>query len=526
MNTIIASRLIVGLEVHVELATRTKMFSGAASPAAVGASAYAPNELLDPVVAGLPGALPTINDHAVDLALAVGMALNCAIAHRTRFDRKSYFYPDMPKAYQISQYDRPLCGPGWVNLADLGCPDAEAPERRVRITRAHLEEDAGKLLHEAPGGGPLDFSIVDLNRAGTPLLEIVTEPDFRTADEAVAFCRWVRSVCVYLGASAGVLQKGHIRFEPNINCELTLADGRSLRTPVVEVKNLNSFKAVAGAIAFEAADQPRRWQHDGRAMGRGAKSTRGWDGDAGRTTPQRDKEDAHDYRYFPDPDLPVLRIDDARQARVRASLPELPAARAARYQRELGLPAADARALASQRALADSFEQSIAAAGAAGVPREAAARLCVNLIVQSGGKRVNARPATPDGDDDGDGPALWSLGISAAQVGALGALRHEGAISAQAADELFGLLCEPEHAGADARALATERGMVMVKDAAAVGAWVERAIAENAQAAADVRAGKDAALGRLVGAAMKLAAGRGDAPAIRTELLRHLRPPA
>ena len=531
-----SARLIVGLEVHVELATHAKMFSWAASPAGprfagTAAEAVEPNELLDPVVVGLPGALPTINRHAVELAMAVGMALNCGIAHRTRFDRKSYFYPDMPKAYQISQYDRPLCEGGWVSLNDLGVADAREPDRRIGIIRAHLEEDAGKLLHEAPGGGAIDFSIVDLNRAGTPLLEIVTAPDFRSAEEVVAFCRWLRGLCVFLGASAGVLQKGHVRFEPNINCELTLAggpdEGRRVFTPIVEIKNLNSFKAVAGAIAFEHGDQPRRWLEDRREMGRGAKSTRGWDDARGITFLQREKEDAHDYRYFPDPDLPTLRIDDAWRDRVRAGLPELPAARAARYAGAWGVPAADAAALASERELVAFLEGAVSEAMGAGVPGAAAARLVANLILQSGGKRANESVAVDEGRTGGPPhqskpPSLWELGISSPQLGQIAAMRHEGAINAGSADELFGLLCEPGHAGTDARALAQARGMLLVRDAGAMDAWIAQAIAENAKAADDVRAGKDQAIGRLVGAAMKLAAGRADAAAIRAELLKRL----
>lgn len=530
--TIGSVRLIVGLEVHVELATRSKMFSWAASPAGpqfAGAAAgeIEPNELLDPVVAGLPGALPTINRHAVELAMAVGMALRCGIAHRTRFDRKSYFYPDMPKAYQISQYDRPLCERGWVRRGEIGAGGSDEADSRIGIIRAHLEEDAGKLLHEAPGGGAIDFSIVDLNRAGTPLLEIVTAPDFRSADEAVAFCRWLRGLCVFLGASSCVLQKGQMRFEPNINCELTLAggtyEGRKVLTPIVEIKNLNSFRAVAGAITFEHRDQPRRWLEDRREMGRGAKSTRGWDDSRGMTCLQREKEDAHDYRYFPDPDLPTLRIDDAWRDRVRAGLPELPAARAVRYASEWGIPAGDAAALAGERELVAFFEGGVTEAVSAGVPSAGAARLVANLILQSGAKRANERADAGSDDDAGTGGSrLWALGITAPQLGQIAALRHEGAINAGSAGELFGLLCEPGHGQADARALAQSRGMLLVRDAGAMDAWLTQAIAENAKAAEDVRAGKDQAIGRLVGAAMKLAAGRADAAAIRAELLNRL----
>ncbi|MEX2219975.1 MAG: Asp-tRNA(Asn)/Glu-tRNA(Gln) amidotransferase subunit GatB, partial [Phycisphaerales bacterium] len=324
-------RLIVGMEVHVELATRSKMFSRAPSPAHPASDAAPPNTLVDPVVAGLPGALPVANRAAVEMAMMVGLALGCQIATRTKWDRKSYFYPDLPKGYQISQYDLPLCGRGEVELpaTDSVAQASRLPTtRRIRITRAHLEEDAGKLLHELPAAGgqsqPIDFSIADYNRAGTPLLEIVTEPDFDSADQAVAFARMLRTTCRFLGVSEGVMQKGHMRFEPNINCELTLDDGRTVRTPIVEVKNLNSFKSLRGAIEFEAQDQPRRWAQTRREQTPGTKTTRGWDDARAVTVPQREKEEAHDYRYFPDPDLLPVMINESWREPVRARHPHLP----------------------------------------------------------------------------------------------------------------------------------------------------------------------------------------------------------
>ncbi|MFI4883503.1 MAG: hypothetical protein ACIAQU_13060, partial [Phycisphaerales bacterium JB064] len=229
-------RLVVGLEVHVELATNSKMFTRARNPASPANEGVEPNTLIDPVVLALPGALPVPNGRAIELSVAVGLALGCTIAEVTRFDRKSYFYPDLPKAYQISQYDQPLCFEGAVEIpmfSDRGEAELDGPRTRIRVTRAHLEEDAGKLLHEAPGGRAIDHSIVDLNRAGTPLLEIVTEPDFTSAKQVEAFCRWLRHTVRLMGASLGVLQEGHIRFEPNINCVLTLGDGRTVSTPIV-----------------------------------------------------------------------------------------------------------------------------------------------------------------------------------------------------------------------------------------------------------------------------------------------------
>jgi len=302
--------LRVGLEIHVELATRTKMFCRAPNVAHPEHFDAAPNSLIDPVVLGLPGALPVMNKAAVEMAMMVGMALGCEISPLSRWDRKSYFYPDLPKNYQISQYQLPLCFDGSVELPPItadGRIDYDAfagldakegtgergghavPGKRIGIIRAHLEEDAGKLLHEAPGGGPIDppGSIADYNRAGTPLLEIVTQPDFSSADEVVVFCRLLRNICRFLGASEGVLQRGHMRFEPNINALLTLADGRTVATPIVEIKNLNSFKAVKGAIEYELREQPRRWHEDKIELRPGAKTTRGWDDTRGETFLQR-----------------------------------------------------------------------------------------------------------------------------------------------------------------------------------------------------------------------------------------------
>jgi aspartyl-tRNA(Asn)/glutamyl-tRNA(Gln) amidotransferase subunit B len=520
MAKIVGTALKVGLEVHVELSTRSKMFSRAPSPACVAHDGAEPNTCLDEVVLGLPGALPVINREAVAMSIRVGLALGCSIAPVTRWDRKSYFYPDMPKNYQISQYDLPLCFDGSFELASGGAEGGEVGGagggvKRIGIIRAHLEEDAGKLLHEAPGGGELDYSIVDLNRAGTALLEIVTQPDFTSAAEVEAFCRELRALCRWLGVTEGVMQKGHMRFEPNINCVLTLDDGRVVRTPIVEVKNLNSFKAVRGAIEFEAREQPRRWEGDGKEMGPGSKSTRGWDDVGQRTVLQREKEDAHDYRYFPDPDLLPLAVPREWVESLRAELPESPAERRRRYAGEYGLSRGDVAQLAEEPGAGRLFEAARRSAEALGVPTIKAAKAAANLILQQGGKRANER-----------GVGVHELGIHAEQIAGLIRLREDGAINSNAVDELFGVLCESGAKGAegsvDVAALAQARGLILDRDDSVIDAWCEAAIAQQPQAAADVRAGKDAALGRLVGAAMKAAAGRGDASAIRARLLAKL----
>ena len=438
----------------------------------------------------------------------------------------------MPKGYQISQYDRPLCFDGAIDIpqplpADQQkggsiAVDYDGLPRRIGVIRAHLEEDAGKLLHEAPGGGSIDYSIVDLNRAGTALLEVVTQPDFETAEQVVVFCQTLRDICRFLGASEGVLQKGHMRFEPNINCHLTLSDGHLVKTPIVEVKNLNSFKAVRAAVEFERREQPQRWLNDGRVMGPGAKQTRGWDDHKGATYVMREKEDAHDYRYFPDPDLLPVAIDEQTVARLRDAMPQLPMARLRAYVRLYALPVKDAAALSAERSVSDLYESAVAHAVDKGVSDTRAGKAVANLLLQSGAKRANERSVAEAAFDAGEPVFISSLGITARAVGALAALRESGAVSAAGADELFGVLCEPGHRAADPAALAAERGLLVVKDDAAIDSWVQQAIDANPQAAADVRAGKEAAVGRIVGAAAKISAGKADAADLRKRIMVRL----
>lgn len=507
--------LIVGMEVHVELATRSKMFTRAPSPAAVGcagAEEPAPNTLIDPVVLALPGSLPVMNRAAVEMSMRVGLALGCQIAPVSRWDRKSYFYPDLPKAYQISQYDLPLCFDGVVEVPAMdarGVFDLSGPRTRVGIIRAHLEEDAGKLLHELPGGGRCEGSLVDLNRAGTPLLEIVTQPDFTSAAQCVAFAKLLRMVCRFLGVTEGVMQRGHMRFEPNINCRVCLRDGQTVTTPIVEIKNLNSFRALGDAVEFELAEQPRRWLADGREMGLGAKSTRGWDAERGRTVLQREKEDAHDYRYFPDPDLPPVFVDGAWVERVGAGVGELPLARMDRYVGEAGVGSAEATALAEERETALLYDRVVDGLVLEGCDRGAVARQAANLLLQAGLRRANER-----------GVAVSELGFTADQAMAIVRLREDGLISSGAMDELLGLCCLD--AGADVRALAAEHGLLLVRDAGQLGVWCDEVIAEHAEAAQSVRDGKMQAVGRLIGAVMAKSGGSADAKAVRAALLEKL----
>jgi len=483
------------MEIHVELATKSKMFTSA--PNGVIPSCYdaPPNTLVDPLVMALPGSLPVINRRAVSMSMRVGLALNCTVSHFTKWDRKNYFYPDLPKGYQISQYDKPLCLGGVIEI------EINDVVKQVRITRAHLEEDTGKLGHDLPGGAQYDGSLVDLNRAGTPLLEIVSETDMESADEAVAFGREVRDICRFLGVTGGIMQRGHMRFEPNINVIITTDDGAEHATPIAEIKNLNSFKALHGSIEYEAARQVQAWENDGLEMGPGAKSTRGWDDQKLVTILQREKEDAHDYRYFPDPDLVPLTISQEWIDEVNASIPELPASRRARYRSEYKLSKKDATALTSEPSLCYFFESCIDASGNG--PESA------KWLLNAGAQRANELSI-----------AIDDLGITPEQIAGIIEMRECDDIGSSAAGKLFGLLCESDQT---ARSLADFEGLLQVTDENTVRTWIEEAITAQPQAADDVRNGKDAAIGRLVGEVMKRSGGSADAKAVRGQLLDALR---
>ena len=503
MPQITERRLIVGMEVHVELATNAKMFAIAANVAHPSSFDAPPNTICDPVSIALPGALPTLNHDALEMAMLVGMALHCDIADRCQWDRKNYFYPDLPKGYQISQYEHPICGSGCIEFdgADGLCT--------VRITRAHLEEDTGKSGHELPGGQVIDGSIVDYNRSGSPLLEIVTEPDITSAADAVIFGRELRAICRALGVTEGIMQKGHMRFEPNINLALTLDDGTEVRTPIAEIKNLNSFRAVEHAINYEITRQEKQWLEDGVVMGPGVKSTYGWDEKAMRTVLQRSKEDAHDYRYFPEPDLVPLVIDDAWKGRIRDRLPELPMAKRGRWMGELGLSSKDAFALAEEPPTAAFFESCAAAMVDGGMQEAEAAQAAAKLLLNAGARVANERSCSTE-----------HLGISATQIAGLAMMRASGDLGSTAVDDLFEVLCDSDETPS---AAADRLGLVQVSDAGALDAWIDQAVEAHPQAAEDFGAGKDAAMGRIMGHVMKVSGGSADAGKVRTRLIERLR---
>ncbi len=475
-------KTLVGLEIHVQLNTDSKMFTDAKN--GFGGE---PNTQVTPMVMGLPGTLPVMNKLAVEHAITAGLALGCEIAKTCKWDRKSYYYPDLPKNYQISQYDQPLCGEGVYELTL-----ADGTTKSVRIRRAHLEEDSGKLMHDAPGGYAIDYSIVDLNRAGTPLLEIVTEPDFDSAEDVSAFARELQQLVQYLGVSEGQMQMGHMRFEPNINLHITDDAGNKHKTAITEVKNLNSFNVVEKAIASEVKRQLAAWEANGDL---GSKATYGWDEAAGRTVLQREKEEAHDYRYFPDPDLMPVEVDDAWLTELKSRIGELPAARRKRYLGELQLNEQVAMDLSQHKPLGDYFD-AVVAAGAE--PKRAAA------VVET--LREMA----------GEGP-IDSVGVNPERAAEVARLAADSKIAAskEVAGKILRKLADD---GGDAEAAAESLGLIQSSDTGPVDDAIDAMLAENPKPLQQYREGKQAAFGALVGNVMKR--GKGLNPKLVQERLK------
>ncbi len=477
-------KVIVGLEIHVQLCTRSKMFCGCAVQFAAE-----PNSRVCPVCLGMPGSLPVMNKRAVEYTIMVGLVLNCEIARFTKWDRKSYYYPDLPKNYQISQYDLPLASNGFIEI-----PLESGRLKKIRIRRAHLEEDAGKNLHTAG-----NFSQVDLNRAGTPLLEIVTEPDMNSAAEVRALAVELQRIVRYLGVSEADMQKGHMRFEPNVNLIVT-RDGQQFRTPIVEVKNLNSFRALTGSVEYEVGRQLDEFVETAVTMQVGNKSTRGWDAEKEVTVLQREKEEAHDYRYFPDPDLVPVQVSDEWLAEIRGWLCELPLTKQTRFVGEYGLSDYDAGVLTAQRSTAQFFDEAVRAGGE---PK----RLC-NLLTQVGMKLANEKQCSID-----------ELGVGADKVAGLAKMIDSGVVSATAGNTI---LQEMAETGEEVRAIAQRLNLIQKSDAGQLEAIVDRVLAENPGAVEDVRsAGKKSgkARGFLLGQVMQKTKGRAN-PTVVSEILR------
>ena len=462
--------VVIGIETHAQLATVSKIFSGAAT--AFGAE---PNTQASAIDLAFPGVLPVLNRQAVECAIRFGLAIDAQVAAKSVFARKNYFYPDLPKGYQISQFDLPVVQGGALTV-QVGSGE-QAYEKTIRLTRAHLEEDAGKSLHEDFHGK----SGIDLNRAGTPLLEIVTEPDMRSADEAVAYARALHALVRWIGICDGNMQEGSFRCDANVSVRRPGAPLGTRR----EIKNLNSFRYLKEAIEYEI-----RWQietlEDGGSI---QQATVLFDPDSGETRMMRSKEDAHDYRYFPDPDLLPLTIGDDWIARVRGELPELPAQKRQRFMADFGLSAYDATTLTASQEIADYFEATVAAAGTG------AAKPCANWVMVDLAARLNK-----------DGLEFTQAPVTPAQLGGLVARIVDQTISNNIGKKVFEALWNGEGASADA--IIEAQGLKQITDSGAIASLVDEVLAANAANVAEYRAGKEKAFNALVGQVMKAAKGK------------------
>lgn len=463
-------RIVIGLEVHVQLLTRTKLFCGCATQFGLP-----PNSATCPVCLGLPGSLPVMNRRAFDLALRAGLALNCRIARTTKWDRKNYYYPDLPKNYQISQYDQPFSEEGYLEINVAADPKKEYIPKRVGIIRAHLEEDAGKLLHDESGRG--GDSKADLNRTGVPLLEIVSKPEMNAPEEAYAYLTEIRLLMREIGVSDCEMQEGSLRCDANINLHVPQPGGSVAATPIVEVKNLNSIRAVERALRYEATRQYEEFRQTGKRLGDAPKATAGWDEVRGVTRIQRRKEEASDYRYFPEPDLAPVAVDEAWLERIRGELGELPGAMRSRLQSQLGLSFYDADLLTRQgRRVVGFFEQVVQASGDA----KAACNWVANKVLGA---------PTADG----------AIPISAKRLADLIMRQKSMGLTKQVAEHVFDTMIAE---GSDAAAAIAKLGITAVDDSRLLE-LVRQAIADNPKAVADFRAGKTAAAQRIKGAVMK-----------------------
>src|SRR5688572_22449738 len=467
---------VIGLEIHAQLATRTKIFCGCST--AFGA---APNTQVCPVCLGLPGALPVLNGQAVDYAIKAALALGCDVQATSIFARKNYFYPDLPKGYQISQYERPLALGGGLDITTGG-------GKWVGLTRIHMEEDAGKSLHE----GFFDSdrrTYVDYNRSGVPLIEIVSDPDMRSAAEAAEFFSRLRDILVWLGVNDGNMEEGSLRCDANVSVRPV---GQTTFGTKAEVKNVNSFRYLEKAIEYEIVRQTELLDGGGRVV----QETRLWDSAAGRTHSMRSKEEAHDYRYFPEPDLPPVLVDDARVDRVRRTMPELPEARRRRFVAQYAIPDYDAGVLTQSAELADYFE-----AVAAAVNPKAASNWVMGELLRT----MKERSVT-----------MAEVGLEPAALAGLIALIEKGTISSSIAKDVFAKMYG---SGRSADEIVTADGLAQIGDEDALAAIVRGVVATHGDAVAQYRAGKTQTFGFLVGQVMKGSAGKAN-PKLANQLLR------
>ncbi len=463
-------QVIVGLEVHVQLQTRTKLFCRCSTT--FGAP---PNTQTCPVCTGSPGALPVMNRRAFELGMRTALALNCNIPQFTKWDRKQYYYPDLPKGYQISQLDLPMSEKGYLEIAD---PEDESNIRRIGINRAHLEEDAGKSMHDEQAGKA--DTRIDLNRTGTPLLEIVSEPDIRSAAEAKQYLTELKLLLTYLGVSDCNMQEGSLRVDANVNIHLPGKDGATIATPIVEIKNLNSFRAVEKAIEYETSRQYEVWQQDGVSMADGPfKTTRGWNDQLQKTTKQREKEDSADYRYFPDPDLMPVTVTTEEIEAAKEALGELPAATRQRLQKQYKLKPYDANVIVNQGASTVAyFEQLAEVSGDA--------RRAANWTQQDVMRMLNETGADID-----------SFPVSAAALGQLLKAIAAGDVDNTKAKDVFAEM----HASNSSAADAMEKLGIEKVDSSETEDLCKALLADNPQVVADVKGGKQQAVGALIGQA-------------------------
>jgi len=472
---------VIGLEVHVQLATVTKIFCGC--PTSFGAQ---PNSNVCPVCLGLPGALPVLNRAAVELAIQAALALNCCVRPVSRFARKNYFYPDLPKGYQISQYEQPLAEHGWVEIQLEG---ADGAPKRIGVTRVHMEDDAGKSIHDGFADSAR-YTYVDLNRSGTPLIEIVTEPDMRGSQEAYDFLTGLKQTLEFLNVSTCDMEKGHLRCDANVSVR---RKGTERLGTKAEVKNLNSFRFLKLALDHEIARQVGILESGGVIP----QETRLFNPETGETATMRSKEHAHDYRYFPEPDLAPLRIADAWLDEIRARMPELPACKRTRFMESYGLSAYDADVLTASRAIAEYYER---AAAVAGDPKAAANWVMGDLMgaLNAAGKEIADSPVAPE------------------RLGELVALIRKGEISGKIAKEVFVKMFST---GDAAPAIVAREGFQQISDTGALEQIVDQVLQQHAKQVEQYKGGKTTVLGFLVGQVMKASRGQAN-PGVVNDLLK------
>ena len=470
--------VIIGLEVHAELSTKTKIFCSC--PTAFGA---APNTHTCPICMAMPGTFPVFNEKVVEYAVKAGLATNCEISRNSKNDRKNYFYPDLPKSYQISQFDKPLCEHGYVEI------EINGEKKKIRLTRIHIEEDAGKLNHDEFGGG----SLVDLNRAGVPLIEIVSEPDLRSAEEVEQYLRKLKSILEYIEVSDCKMQEGSLRADVNVSIRKKGETKLGTRT---EMKNMNSFRSIVRAIEYEVDRQIDVIENGGKID----QETLRWDDVSGKTFPMRDKEDAQDYRYFPDPDLVAIKLSEEYIENIKNSLPELPESRKERYLQEYKLSEKDAKLITASKYLSDLFEEAVKVCNNP--------KAVNNWIISDISRILNETEMEP-----------IQIPFDAKQLGKLVVLIDKGTISSSIGKKVLVELFENPR---DPEDIIKEKGWIQISDEGAIKEVVLKILENNPQSIADYKGGKDKALGFLVGQAMKETKGKANPQMLNKMFLEEL----